>query len=407
MLSSSGELTGYLITVRDITHEQKREQVLREMQRLEAVGRLTGGIAHDFNNLLTVVSGNLQLMEIDIDDPRQQRRLGEALQAVEMGVRLNQRLMTFARQRRLEAVPVDINALLNALLDLIGRSIGEDVRLRTNLAAKPATVRLDASEMENAILNLAINARDAMPTGGVLRIETGNETVDARTASLLGNIAPGDYVVISVIDTGTGMEPEVLAKAFDPFFSTKEFGKGTGLGLTSVHGFVRQSGGHVSIESEVGVGTEVRIYLPRLDGVEAPNGRAASSTALAPRGSAETILVVEDNPAVRKTTLERLLLLGYNVIECENGTEALDKLSAGFDVDLVFSDIVMPGSLSGLDLAREARLLRPGLPVLLTTGYAGPITAEVAELKRGFPVLRKPYANSDLARAVASALRAP
>lgn len=399
----NGELLGYMRIVRDVTREQMREEELRQHQRLEALGQLTGGIAHDFNNLLTVISGNLQLIEMKLQDDGPGRYLSEAKRAVEMGGRLSQRLMTFARQRRLAPVPTNLNDQVTGMLDLLHRTIGEHITITTRLSSGLWPTRVDPSEIENAVLNLAINARDAMPFGGELFIETANASIDAGGERASGGIPPGTYVTLSVSDTGTGMSREVLARAFQPFFTTKEPGKGTGLGLSSIYGFVKQSGGDVRIHSEVGRGTRVDIYLPKLEGSE--QAGVTQEPARPAEGKGETLLVVEDDPDVRRLTAERLEALGYRVAEAGNGQSALEALQAGEAFDLVLSDVVMPGGLSGFDLARKIRELKPSQKILLTSGFAGqaPLSGK-DEAIYGLLKLRKPYSQTELARTIRVAL---
>jgi PAS domain S-box-containing protein len=402
LVSPSGAVLGHLGVIRDVAIEQKREGALREKQRIEALGRLTGGIAHDFNNLLTVISGNLQLVRMDPDPERRMRYLAESELAIDMGARLNQRLMTFANQRNLDPVPVDLNDLLNGMLDLVQRSIGEKIYMTANLAASLPVVRLDASEMESALLNLALNARDAMENGGELSIGTSNVHIDALDISQ-GDLEPGKYVQLVVTDTGAGMSEEVLSRAFEPFFTTKSDGKGTGLGLTTIHGFIKQSGGFVRLASKPGHGTSVSIYLPSLE-TENNIGSSPGKLQSKARGSGEFILLVEDNPAVRRVTMERLQVLGYRVIESASGFEALDVISRGKPIDLVFSDIVMPGGVSGFELAKRLSQTRPELRVLLTSGFPDELARQEApDLKRRV-VLRKPYSQDELARAMSEAL---
>ena len=403
ILGPSGELIGHLDIIRDITQRQKREQALREMQRLESLGRLTGGIAHDFNNLLTVITGNIELVEMTTTDKVHKQYLDEAYRAATMGARLNQRLMTFARQRRLDPAPVDLNALVRSMLDLIGVSIGRNIEVKAKIGSEPAITRIDASEMENAIINIALNARDAMPKGGILNLETGFQDLDTEAAALMGNLTPGPYVRLSITDTGVGMSPDVVARAFEPYFTTKEVGKGTGLGLTTIHGFVRQSGGDISLYSEVGHGTTVNIYLPRMITAAGESRTPARDKSALPGGRGELVLVVEDNPAVRKTVLERLRRLNYEVAEADSGVAALKYLDAGNPADLVFSDVVMPGGVSGFQLADRLRTLRPELPVLLTSGFPNEMQRENTG-DGAFKLLRKPYGQAELAAAIASAL---
>lgn len=404
MRDASGALIGYVGIVRDVSVERRRELALREKQRLESLGRLTGGIAHDFNNLLTVIRGNLQLMEMDLDDDRPRKPLEAALRATEMGERLNKRLMTFARQRRLAPVPSDLNLLLHSMLDLVRRSMGESVAVETRLVAGAPVVSIDPSELENAILNLALNARDAMPDGGRLLLETDFTEVGSDDVSLMGGLSPGHYVRLSATDTGEGMSPEVLSRAFEPFFTTKQPGKGSGLGLTSLFGFVRLSGGHVSLYSEVGHGTTVNIYLPRLEAGQRAEKNPASAS-IWRHGAGEKILLVEDHADVRSITAERLKLLGYRVVEADTGAAALEILDTGAVFDLVLSDIVMPGGVSGVALAQRVKRLLPQAGLLLTSGFPDEFVhldhAEVSAI----PILRKPYGMAELASAVRQGLK--
>jgi PAS domain S-box-containing protein len=387
-------------------HQEAQESVAR-LQRMEALGQLTGGVAHDFNNLLTVISGNLQLIGMDITDEGARKYLEEAEQAVEMGARLNQRLMTFAKKRRLAPMAVDLNDQVIGVRELLRRSISESIALTTELGENLWPVRVDPSEIENALVNLAINARDAMPDGGKLLVTTRNITIPGPYAPHGHDLAPGAYVLLSVSDTGVGMTPEVQARAFEPFFSTKAHGKGTGLGLASIYGFVRQSGGFVGIESAVGRGTKVSICLPKLEtaGVRVEPVSHAPSPHDA---GGETVLVVEDQDAVRRVTLERLRRLGYQVIDAENAPQALQILQGGRHIDLVFSDVVMPGGMSGYELAEQVHATWPKIKVLLASGFvpdaASATGGPAARLK--VDILSKPYSQEALAQAVWAALHA-
>ncbi len=403
--NGSGQLLGSLGIIRDVTWELRREEELRGAQRLEALVQLTGGIAHDFNNLLTVISGNLQLLGLTLKDERLVRYLGEAERAAEMGARLNQRLMTFARQRRLAPVATNLNEQVVDMRELLQRTIGENITVTTALATGVWPVLVDPSEIESAVLNLAINARDAMPNGGKLLIQTENVVIAQFEEQARQDLPPGSYVRLSVSDTGSGMSPEVLARAFEPFFTTKEPGKGTGLGLASIYGFVKQSAGHVTIYSEVGRGTSVNIYLSKLDAGEPANLASQEASALI-EGTGETILVVEDNPAVRRLTVERLKMLRYQVLEADNALNALTALEAGKTVDLIFSDVIMPGGMSGFELARKIRELRPSLRILLTSGFAGEIARAGEDAIHCLPMLRKPYTQTELGYAIQATLKA-
>ena len=402
--NGGGEPLGYLGIVRDVTDEQRREEELRQAQRLEALGQLTGGIAHDFNNLLAVISGNLQLIEMGLKDEQLRRYLSDAERAAEMGARLNQRLMTFGRQRALAPLASNLNDPVTHILELIRRTIGEHITVTIALAKDLWPTLVDASEIENTILNLAINARDAMPNGGSLVIETENVVIDKDGTR--EELPPGSYVRLSVSDTGSGMSPEILARAFEPFFTTKEPGKGSGLGLASVYGFVKQSGGHITLYSEVGRGTTANIYLPKLDQSERTNLAVQKKEAETPiKGAGETVLVVEDNPDVRRVTIERLKSLGYRVLEAESGVSAIAALDRGAAVDLVFSDVIMPGGMSGFELARKVRELRPSQRILLTSGFAGEVARAGEDAIHGLLMLRKPYSQIELSRLIRAALQ--
>jgi PAS domain S-box-containing protein len=398
-----GQFAGLIKLVRDISKQVVQDEALRKSQRMEAIGQLTGGIAHDFNNLLTIITGNHELLEMELQDREQRDLLGRAHNAALMGARLTNRLLTFARRRRLEPVALDLNEQVLGMAELLRRTLGETIALGTLLAPRLWLVQADPSEVENAVLNLAINSRDAMPAGGKLVIETANvELEESDVASEVGG-KPGEYVRLSVSDTGSGMSKEVLARVFEPFFTTKEPGKGTGLGLSVIYGFVKQSGGHVTVYSEVGRGTTVNLYLPR---IAMERERTASSRQPTPAAqrTGETILLVEDNPDVRSLTTKRLQNLGYVVVEAASGARAVEVLRSGAKIDLVFSDVVMPGGMSGFDLADWVRQNAPDVPMLLASGFAEDVArageAPAAELE----ILRKPYTGAELARALRAAL---
>lgn len=320
-----------------------------------------------------------------------------------MGARLTNRLLTFARRRRLEPVVLDLNDQVLAMAELLRRTLGETVALSTLLAPHLWSVRADPSEIENAVLNLAINARDAMPTGGKLLIETSNAVLQERDVASEIGVNPGDYVRLSVSDTGVGMTPSVLARVFEPFFTTKEPGKGTGLGLSVIYGFVKQSGGHVTVYSELNKGTTVNLYLPRVKTSTAAETDALHAAAQPPVAG-ETVLLVEDNAQVRIVTSKRLKNLGYGVIEAGNAAAAIEVLNSGQKVDLVFSDVVMPGGMSGFDLAKWMRQNAPGTRVLLTSGFAEDIARSGEAALSELEILRKPYSGAELARALRRAL---
>lgn len=383
----------------EMQHREQMQAQLVRTQRMEAFGQLTGGVAHDFNNLLTVVTGNLELLEMRLKDDKDRTILKRALDAAEMGARLTGRLLTFARRRQFEETALNLNALVLGLADLLRRTLGEPIGLTTDLAADPWTVHADASEVENALLNLAINARDAMPKGGRLIIETDNLTLEAEGAGAEARLPAGDYVRLSVSDTGVGMSQDVAQRAFEPFFTTKPPGKGTGLGLSTIYGFVQQSGGAVSIYSEVGHGTTVNILLPRAREHDAAQPLSAQDRSVPP-AAGETVLLVEDNPEVRLVTRHRLEHLGYAVQEADSGPAAIALLTAPNAVDIVFSDVVMAGGMSGFDVARWVREHAPAKKVLLTSGYPGEILRGHDNQATQQRILRKPYNRAELARAL-------
>jgi PAS domain S-box-containing protein len=324
---SDRNVLGVMGLVRDITQQLKQEQALRQSQRMDALGQLTGGIAHDFNNLLTIIIGSHELFEASADPEQARDFVRRANEAAEMGARLTGRMLSFSRQRKLEPVIVELNDQILNMMDLLRRSIGETIAVSTSLANDLGTVRVDPSEIENAVLNLAINARDAMPSGGRLIIETQNVSLDSDDACVEYGLTPGEYVRLSISDTGSGMPPEVVARAFEPFFTTKPPGRGTGLGLASIYGFVKQSGGNATIYSEPGRGTTVNLYLPRVAAVEGLSRADVASEAPAVTG--ETVLVVEDNPQLRRLPLHRIKLLGYRVLEADSGLPLLLFCRAG------------------------------------------------------------------------------
>ena len=381
--------------------EETQAQLVRT-QRMEAFGQLTGGVAHDFNNLLTVITGNLELLEMRLEDERQKALLKRAHDAAEMGARLTSRLLTFARRRQFSPAPLNLNEQVMSMVDLLRRTLGEDVDLNARLAPRLWTVRADPSEVENAVLNLAINARDAMPKGGRLLIETANVTAEEGQIGTIDRLPAGSYVRLSVSDTGSGMPGEVLVHAFEPFFTTKQPGRGTGLGLSTIYGFVRQSGGTATIYSEEGLGTTVTLYLPRTD--DSTPAVAAIRDDNVPLAQGETVLLVEDNTEVREVTRQRLEILGYHVLEASNGPAALATLASGVTVDLVFSDVVMAGGLSGFDVARETRQRWPGTRLMLTSGYPDDILREQGAEMQDLRILRKPYSRRELAEALRDVL---
>lgn len=386
----------------EIARREDAQADLLRSQKLQAVGELAGGMAHDFNNLLTVITGNLELLGLRQLDDKARDLLRRAEQAAMMGGRLASRLLIIGRRQRLQAVIIDLNELARSMIDILRRTLGDQIVIHSEFTDDLWPTRADVSEIENAILNLAINARDAMPQGGKLVITTSNKALGPDDVVGEAGLTPGDYVMLSISDTGAGIPPEHLARVFEPYFTTKEAGRGTGLGLSTIYGFAKQSGGHLTIYSEVGLGTSVRLYLPRV----ASTAATAVRSAAAPEEAAgETILVVEDNPAVREVTVKRLDMLGYRIATAENGPEAVVRLQSGAKCDLVFSDVVMPGGMSGFDLASWVRANRPDVRLLLTSGFTGEIAQDDESVTvRDIEVLRKPYATAELARAVREAL---
>jgi len=381
--------------------EETQAQLVRN-QRMEAFGQLTGGIAHDFNNLLTVITGNLELLEMRLTDSKATELLKRAKDASEMGARLTSRLLTFARRRQYESSTVNLNEHTIGMAELLNRTLGENIDLTTRLAPNLWPVRADPSEIENAVLNLAINARDAMPKGGQLFIETGNVSADADQIGAITKLKAGDYVRLSVSDTGTGMTPEVLQHAFEPFFTTKTPGKGTGLGLSTIYGFVEALGGTATIYSEIGRGTTVSLYLPRQTSAAAA-AQVRESPEIA-QAQGEIVLLVEDNSEVREVTRQRLEALGYRVVEADGGPAALKHLEEGTTFDVVLSDVVMAGGMSGFDVERAVKAARPAVPTVLTSGYAEDVLREEGALDGSGRILRKPYSRAELARSIRQAL---
>ncbi len=392
--------------VDEMGKREQAEDALRQVQKMEAIGQLTGGIAHDFNNMLAVVLGNIDLAK---------RRLAKGVTnidqyltgAQEGGKRaaaLTQRLLAFARQQPLAPEPVDANKLVGGMSELLHRTLGEPVRIETVLTSGLWRIHADPNQLENAILNLAVNARDAMPEGGKLTIETLNAQLDDHYAAGHAGVAVGQYVMIAVTDTGTGMDREVIAKAFDPFFTTKKSGVGTGLGLSQVYGFVKQSGGHVKIYSEGGEGTTIKIYLPRYFGVDEPVRAASDRGALPTNDGSVAVLVVEDEEGVRRYSIDALRDLGYRVLEADSGEAALKIIDAGEDIAILFTDVVMPG-MNGRKLSEAALERRPSLKILFTTGYTRNAIVHNGMLDPGVNLLSKPFSLSELAKKVAELAR--
>jgi PAS domain S-box-containing protein len=384
---------------------RKNEDALRQSQKMEAVGQLTGGVAHDFNNLLQIIIGNLDTLQRNLpaESARLQRVVRNAMTGAQRAATLTQRLLAFSRRQPLDPKPLDVNLLVNGLSEMVHRTLGETIAVETVLGAGVWRVEADPAELEAAIVNLAVNARDAMSNGGRLTIETSNAYIDEAYVASHTEVVPGQYVAIAVTDTGVGMDAKTVARAFEPFFTTKAVGKGTGLGLSQVYGFVKQSGGHVKIYSEVGYGTTVKLYLPRL----ATQGAGEEQLEPGPSpeaGKEETVLVLEDDDEVRAYSVDSLRELGYRVIEAHDGPSALRLLERQPRVDLLFTDVVLPGGLTGAQVAAQARTLRPELKVLFTTGYARNAIVHQGRLDKGVQLIVKPFSFSDLAAKVRDVL---
>ena len=388
-------------TARDVTDERQEEEILRHAQKMEAVGQLTGGIAHDFNNLLTVVIGNLDSLQRSLLEigPRARRQIEHALLGANRAAALTARLLAFSRRQPLAPETIEANSLVSAMSEILRRTLGEQIAVETVLAGGLWRTEADPNQLESAMLNLAINARDAMPTGGKITIETANSHLDASYVAEYPEARPGQYVMIAVADTGEGMSKEVLAKVFEPFFTTKPAGVGTGLGLSQVYGFIRQSGGHVAIESEPGAGTSVRLYLPRSHAVaREPALRRPASDAARARG--ESVLVVEDEEEVRAFTVETLEEAGFQVFSAAEAGAALAELEAHPRISLLVSDVVLGGPMDGRALCDEALKRRPGLPVLFMTGYTRNAILHKGRLDDGVFLLPKPFTATVLTRKV-------
>ena len=386
---------------------RKNEEALRQSQKMEAVGQLTGGVAHDFNNLLQVIIGNLDTLQRNLpgESGRLQRAAKHAMNGAQRAAALTQRLLAFSRRQPLDPKPLDVNVLVNGLSDMIHRTLGETISVETVLGAGLWRVEADPAELEAAIINLAVNARDAMSNGGRLTVETSNAHIDEAYVASHTEVVPGQYVAVAVTDTGVGMDSKTIARAFEPFFTTKAVGKGTGLGLSQVYGFVKQSGGHVKIYSEIGQGTTVKLYLPRIavvgggeeDAGDLPNPEAAQE---------ETVLVLEDDDDVRSYSVDTLRELGYRVLEAHDGPSALRLLERQPRVDLLFTDVVLPGGLTGAQVAAQAKVVRPALKVLFTTGYARNAIIHHGRLDKGVQLIVKPFSFNELAAKVRDVLDA-
>jgi PAS domain S-box-containing protein len=388
----------FVIIIHDLSEHKRTQEQLVQAQKMEMVGQLSGGIAHDFNNLLTVIVGNAEFLGEQLGARRDLMHLAaDIVRAGERGAELTQRLLAFSRRQMLRPVVIDCNELLGSMQKLLRRTLHDDIEIKVDFVPLDAAFA-DPAQLESAILNLALNAQDAMTAGGCLTLSTSNASLDDHASGFNPGIAPGEYTMISVTDNGAGMSDKILRRVFEPFYTTKDVGKGSGLGLSMVYGFVKQSNGHVTIQSAPGLGTTVRMYLPQVvrltPRASEPSG---NDEGLFPRGN-ETVLVVEDDPFVRSFVMKRLESLGYSVVAAIDSNDALRKLRTEIDIDIVFTDIVMPGGINGWELAELAKQIRPGLPVLLTSGYALETLVLHGRLQPGAMVLAKPYRKDALAR---------
>jgi PAS domain S-box-containing protein len=400
MLDGQGEISGAVLVYHDATMSRETERQLYQSQKLDAIGKLTGGVAHDFNNMLTVISGNTETLVASLKQQPELQHVARLIdEAAERCAELIQHLLAFARRQPLQPRNIEINAAIADIAKLLRPTLGEQIQIETVLEQGPITAHIDPSRLTNAVLNMAINARDAMPNGGKLLLETHRVVLDEAYAQAHADVAAGPYVMLAVSDTGTGMSVETQHKAFEPFFTTKEVGKGSGLGLSMVYGFVKQSGGHIKIYSEEGHGTTIKLYLPPGEGMT----EAAAAVPPA-EGGAETIFVVEDDNLVRTFVTAQLQSLGYKTVAAPDSKVALELIAAGQPFDLLFTDVVIPGGMSGRELAEEVAKLRPGLKVLYTSGYTDNAIVHHGKLDDGVLLLTKPYRRNQLAEMIRKAL---
>ena len=401
-----GELVGAVVSFQDLSQHKDMEARLRQAQKMEAVGRLTGGVAHDFNNLLTVIMGNVQLLgRLMGDDEKANARLNKIMGAAKSGAELTRRLLTFSRQQVLETGNVDVNELVRDMDDMLRRTMSENIVVTAAISEEACLGRTDRNQLEHALLNLCVNARDAMPDGGRLTIQTKRTHLNNAYAATHSEVRPGDYVEIAVSDTGTGIAPEIMDKIFEPFFTTKEKGKGTGLGLSTIFGFMKQSGGHVSVYSELGHGTTFRLFIPQADG--GAEGLEAKTEKSAPRPGGRrdaTVLVVEDDDGVRDIAVSKLADAGYRIVEACNGPSGLQTFVDHPEIELVFSDVIMPGGMSGPEMMELIRKQRPEIPVLFASGYAEHALRERSGWLDRCKFISKPYDVSELVATVATLL---
>jgi signal transduction histidine kinase len=391
---------GIITLATDITERKAIDEQLRQAQKMEAVGQLTAGVAHDFNNMLAVISGNAELLEEELgkDNPR----LATVYRATERAAELIQRLLAFSRRQVLKPEIINANSLIAEITGLLRHTLEEDIDIESVSTTGLWNCEVDPAQLENALVNLALNARDAMPDGGKLTIETANARLDDDYAAAQAEVTPGQYVMLAVTDTGTGMSPKVREHVFEPFFTTKAVGDGSGLGLSMVYGFVKQSGGHVTVYSEEGEGTTIKLYLPRSTETAAEKKEPVMDEV--PVAQGETVLVVEDDPDLRTLAVALLSSLGYRIIEAATGVAALEELESMSGVNLLLTDVVLPGGMNGRELATEAERRAPGIQVLYMSGYTEDAIMHHGRLDADAELLQKPFRRSDLARAVRRAL---
>jgi PAS domain S-box-containing protein len=412
--NEEGKLIGFAKVTRDITERRNAAELLEQTraelfqsQKMEALGKLTGGVAHDFNNVLQVIRGNLELLQNRSEtDEWSGQRIGNALEALERGAKLASQLLAFGRRQPLQPTVVNLSRVMRAMDDMLRRALGERIQLETIVSDDLWNALVDTHQLENLVLNLAINARDAMPDGGKLTLELVNAVLDDRYVALFSDVAAGQYVMLAVTDTGTGMTHEVIERAFDPFFTTKPEGSGSGLGLSMAYGFIKQSGGHIRIYSEVGHGTTIKSYLPRSTEEEVDLEPATYSSSPLMFGN-ETVLVVEDDRNVQATVVDMLSGLGYTVLRADGPQAAMSILRSGAHIDLLFTDVVMPGPMSSVEMVRQAQRLRPTLKVLFTSGYTRNAIVHGGRLDLGVELLSKPYSRDELARKIRHVIGLP
>ncbi len=403
VFDDQGNLVSSYGTEQDITELKEAEEKLRHAQRMEAVGQLTGGLAHDFNNLLAIIQGNVELFAREND--KSDLRLQAIVRASKRGAELTHRMLAFSRTQLLKPRTIDLNESVSGLVDMLGRTVEKHIDINFVRGTGLWTCDADPGELENVILNIALNARDAMLTGGKLTIETANARLDDEYAATQADLSPGEYVLLVISDTGVGMSPDVSEHVFEPFFTTKAVGEGSGLGLSMVYGFVKQSGGHISIYSEQGVGTTVKLYLPRSTGGKVhESGPVTEETPLA---QGETVLVAEDDPDFRALVIALLDSLGYQIMEADTGAAALELLASGKHADLLLTDLILPGGMTGHELAMETKNLNPEIGVLYMSGYTENTIVHHGRLDAGANLLEKPFHRTDLAKALRSVLRKP